>query len=172
MNKPNHPPIDPEIRTARDEDIARIAIFLLQAKLNKDPDWDPSLFEASMLYHRAGWIRDKLAWACKGVAKADKWHQEFLDLDLPEILPFKKAVLVITRQDHLSRAAGRFRLFPRIYAHFDFGGAFGKWPPTARQWEKRTKQWIKNGMPRHFVAMFHAVWNEKDWRKYRIRNRK
>jgi hypothetical protein len=153
----------------RDDQASQIALLLLQAELNQDPKRELSLFELSMLSHRAYWLLDQLTWCFEGVAKADKWHKEITSLNLPYIVPFNEAVKIITRQKRrLDRALERFKLFPFIYGWFDFGGALGKWPPGRPEWRKRLERWRENGITRNEVICLHAMWKDKDYQAYRI----
>jgi hypothetical protein len=118
------------------------------------------------LVWRANVFLDTLNEVCEAVARQRQAVKEIADLDLPDVSPFDKAMKVITRQQKLQRALERFETLPLTYPRY-FGGAFGNWP-TKRQWRKQIARWRENGMKREEVIELRALWDENDYRRYRI----
>jgi hypothetical protein len=94
---------------------------------------------------------------------------------LPEIVPFDKAVKVITRQQRLERALERFEAL-RFIDHEtavwvarltpNFGGAIPK--PQTKLWREKIAHWRKNGMKRDEVIWRRVLYDENVYRRWRI----
>jgi hypothetical protein len=86
---------------------------------------------------------------------------------LPDVVPFNKAVKVITRQPRrLERALERFKVLP----HLSTEELLRQKPATRavmKQWREQIIRWRKYGMKRDEVIWRRSLYNEKDYRRYR-----
>ena len=91
---------------------------------------------------------------------------------LPDVVPFDKAVKVITGQEKLQRALKRFEALPLMQAQADawfFRRAIRK--PQTKQWRKQIAYWRKHGMKRDKVIWRRSLYDEKAYQRYRIAER-
>jgi hypothetical protein len=93
---------------------------------------------------------------------------------LPEIVPFDKAVLFITREERTKRALPKFKRFVLSLPDY-FGGLVGK-PPKLRTLNAQIKRWRKTGIPRREVlelqAVFEGSWPRVKSSKAKVKKRK
>jgi hypothetical protein len=158
----------PAAESGHDPDkMLQVVLSLFQIEASRDPKYDlTNQYNFAMLVRGARWFLDWFAWHNELDARTGQWAEEIRNLNLPDVVRFDEAMKIITRQNRLDRASERFKLFAQIYSWFDFGGAFGKWPPSKQEWRDRLAHWQKNGIPRNQVIGLHSVWNEKAFKDY------